>query len=510
MPPADETLPVVRLDRVSKLFGPTHALREVSFQLHPGEVHVLAGENGAGKTTLIRILSGVYRDYSGTARIDGRPVRLRNPADAARAGIATIHQELSLVGTLSVADNLALPAPGSAFAPISHRRRRESAHRALALVDLDVDEDRRVEELPLAQRQLIEIARALAQRARVLILDEPTSALSEPEAELLFERILRLRSQGTGIIYISHRLEEMYRVGDRITVLRDGAVVASQPAAQLDQQQLVHAMVGRELVAPASPKRDARHEALIEVRGLSWADRDGRRPALKEVSCSLGQGEILGLFGLQGSGTSEVLQVLFGALGPVASTPVRLAGREHRIRSPRDSVARGVVLLSNDRRLSVLQQLSVLHNASLSSLQRFSPGGWVRRAREAEAVAHITAELKLSAPSLAAEAGQLSGGNQQKVALARCLLARPRVLLLDEPTRGIDIGAKTDVYALVRKLAGRGVGILLVASELEELIALCDSILVMVEGRVVDELARADFSRRRILQVAMGRRGEGA
>ena len=512
MPPASdlESTPVAQLEAISKHFGSTRALDRVSFDLQRGEVHVLAGENGAGKSTLVRILSGVYADYTGTVRIEGRTVRLRRPTDARQAGIATIHQELSLVSSLSIADNLWLSESASALSLRRRDRLQAAARRVLQWVDLQVDPNRPVDTLPLAQRQLIEIARALAQRAKVLILDEPTSALSEPDAERLFARLSRLRASGVAIVYISHRMEEIYRVADRITVLRDGRVVTTETASRLGQPQLVAAMVGRELaVEPPSVARPGGDRVLV-VRSLTLRSRVVRRPILDDVACSVSQGEIVGLGGLQGSGISELLHALYGALGPIPDAQVELSGRPHRIQSPSHSIARGVVLLGNDRHLTVLGDLSVQQNATLTSLARFCRAGFVVEAAERQAVQAAVSRLRLRAASLQQPARELSGGNQQKVALARCLLARPAVLLLDEPTRGIDVGAKADVYALVRSLAATGVGVLLVASELGELTALCHRILVLAEGRVVGEFSRCGFSRRELLRLAMAQGSEAA
>jgi ribose transport system ATP-binding protein len=454
------TTPVLELEQVTKCFGPTPALRGVSLDVLPGEIHVLAGENGAGKTTLIRILSGAITDHTGSVRLDGRPLRLQSPSDALRAGIATIHQELSLVGSLAVADNLALAGAGS------WRGRRAAAQRALALLDLDLDPDLPVEVLPLAQQQLCEIARALSQKARMLVLDEPTSALGGAEAARLFERLDGLRAQGVGMVYISHRLEEIYRVADRITVLRDGQVVTTRAASDLGPDALVSAMVGRELATVRAGEGCVEEETAFSLDGVHAVRR----------------GEIVGLFGLQGSGTSDLLRGRF---------------------DPRRSIAQGVVLLPGDRHASVFFDLSVLQNATLSSLARYCRGGWVIGAAERRAVEAQVARLRLATPSLDAPASQLSGGNQQKVALARCLLCEPRVLLLDEPTRGIDVGAKADVHALLRDLARRGVAIVLSSTELEELAELCDRVLVLAQGRVVADVSRADFSRERILALAM-------
>jgi ABC-type sugar transport system ATPase subunit len=489
--------PLVALEAVGKSFGPTRALDAVSLELYPGEVHVLAGENGAGKSTLIRILSGAITDYEGMLRVGGRPARFSGPEAARTAGVATIHQELSLIGPMSVADNLLLAEPGGFWVP---RSRREQARRRLAGLGLQIDLDARVESLPISVQQQLEIARALMRDASALVMDEPTSALSDADAERLFERIEELRRQGRGILYISHRMEEIFRLADRISVLRDGRRVLTAAARQLDQGRLVSAMVGRSLEPPAPRSGPKRGEILLSARSLAR-----RGPVtLEEISFDLRSGEILGLAGIAGSGASTLLHALFGSLGPLDAGSVRLAGEPLSPRSPAASIRRGVVLLGSDRALSLIAELPITHNATLSSLRRFSRAGFVERGAERAAASAILGRLRLSTAELGAPVRQLSGGNQQKVALARCLLAEPRLLLLDEPTRGIDVGAKAEVHALIRELAAAGIGVLLVASEMEELLALSDRILVLYRGRIADRLERQEFSRERVLASAMG------
>jgi ABC-type sugar transport system ATPase subunit len=493
--------PLVELRNVSKSFGPTRALDGVSLDLLPGEVHVIAGENGAGKSTLIRILSGAITDYEGEIRIDGALVRLRDPQDAARAKIATIHQELSLVAALSVTDNLLLGQRGALFGRLDSGARRAQARAWLQAVDLDVDPDVSVEELSLSQRQLVEIARALGQRARVLVMDEPTSALSEPEAELLFARIARLCEQGTGVIYITHRMEEIYRLAGRISVLRDGRHIVTASPTELPAADLVASMVGRDVGRrdPGGDERqhERRHEGLLRVRSLKLAL--GAEPLAFDVA----RGEVLGLAGLQGSGNSALLHALSGARPCRLEDGVEIDGKRYAVREPSHAVARGVVLLSADRAESTFGHLSVRHNATLSSLGRFSRGPVVLGDAERREVLRVADQVRLRSAGLDEEALSLSGGNQQKVALMRCLLAQPRLLLLDEPTRGIDVGAKEDVYALIARLRDQGVGILLVASEMDELIRLSDRIVVLFKGAITGRFAERPFDRERILRAAM-------
>ena len=500
------TPPLLELRGVSKSFGPTRALDGIEFTLNTGEIHVLAGENGAGKSTLIRVLSGVITDFEGEMWVAGERVRFRDARAAAACGVATIHQELSLVGSMTVAENLALPRPGSMLRLTSAADEVRAGRKILAGMDLDVDPTALVETLPLATRQLLEIGRALAQDARVLILDEPTSALSEPEADRLLARVERLAEEGRGVVYISHRMEESDRLAHRITVLCDGRVVASRPAKDLPREELVALMMGegsrppREADAHATDTRSAcAIEApgdLLTVRDLHL-DHPGASP-LRGVSFSLAAGEIVGLAGLRGSGTSETLASLFGVFGPAARAAVSLGGAPFVIDSPARSIAQGLVLLANDRKKTVFGDLSITENITLSSLARLAPRGVVDLAAESSVTADMTARLRVAAPGPTALARSLSGGNQQKVALLRCVAAGPRVLLLDEPTRGVDVGAKAEIHRTLRALAAEGRGLLVITSELGELIDLCDRVLVLARGRITETLARPDLTRERL------------
>jgi ribose transport system ATP-binding protein len=502
--------PLIAMRDIGKSFGPTRVLGGVTLELRAGEVHALAGENGAGKSTLIRILSGVYSNYEGSIAIDGRPARFASPRDATRAGIATIHQELSLVGPMSVADNLFLGEGGALLSREPERRRIAEAERWLKELELDVDPKELVERLPLSVRQLVEIARALRARARMIVMDEPTSALNEAEAARLFEHVERLRREKKGIVYISHRMEEIFRIADRVSVLRDGALVGTWRASELGERELVQSMVGRELAAEPPSLPSPSSETVFSGE-LSVGDplRPERR-LVDRARFSLKKGELVGLAGLEGSGASELLLGLFGALPSVAGRRLELDGAPYRVESPARSIAQGVVLLTKDRKTSVVGELGSLQNATLSSLARVTRRGFVDARRERELVSATVRRLELSAPSLDAPARKLSGGNQQKVALARCLLAEPKLLLMDDPTRGVDVGAKADIYALMRDLAERGVSILFASSELAELLSLSHRILVLFRGRVVLELGRDEATRDRIVLAAMGGASEAA
>jgi len=500
--------PLLSLRSARKSFGPVEVLHGVDFDVLPGEVHVLAGENGAGKSTLVNILSGVHTDFSGTLSLRGEPRSFSGPADAAHAGISTIHQELSLVPSLTVADNLFLGRERvDRWGRVDFRSQEAEAARLLGEVGLHVSPRHVVAELPVSMQQMLEIVRALARDAAVLILDEPTSALSEREAETLFARLSVLRTRGCGIVYITHRMDEIYRLADHITVLRDGSRVRTDEARALPPEQLVTSMVGRDLATAGPVGSGPGTEEALQVTGLSVRDtRIDGRALVDDVSFTLHRGEILGLAGLQGSGASQVLHALFGdAAGPASGT-FALGGAAYAPRGPADALRRGVALLTSDRKSKGLApEQSILHSVSLSALAAFSgPGGWIRREAERAAVGAVVERLRLGAPSLDEPVRTLSGGNQQKAYLARCMLTAPRVLLLDEPTRGIDVGAKADLYALLRELAAQGIAILLITSELDELPLLAHRILVMHRGRVAAEFAGKDATKEGILAPAMG------
>ncbi|NJD18283.1 MAG: sugar ABC transporter ATP-binding protein, partial [Gemmatimonadetes bacterium] len=443
-----------------------------------------------------------------TLALRGESRRFSGPADAAHAGIATIHQELSLVPPLSVADNLFLGRERvDRWGRVDFRAQEEDATRLLVEAGLEVSPRHVVAELPVSTQQMLEIVRALARDAAVGILDEPTSALSEREADTLFARLAALRAQGRGIVYITHRMDEIYRLADRITVLRDGSHVGTFAAAALPPHELVARLVGRALTVAGTTPGRAGPEEVLRVTGLSVADaRAARRLLVDDVSFGLRRGEILGLAGLQGSGASQVLHALYGdAAGPLTGT-LTLEGTPFAPRGPGEALRRGLALLTSDRKAQGLApDQSVLHSVRLASLASFSgPGGWIRREAERREVTSVAERLRLKAPDLDAPMRTLSGGNQQKAYLARCMLTAPKVLLLDQPTRGSDIGAKADIYALLREWAAQGIAILLITSELDELLLLSHRILVMHRGRVVSELRQDAATKEGILAAAMG------
>jgi ribose transport system ATP-binding protein len=487
----------LELRKVSVSFGATHALTDVSFELLRGEVHVLAGENGAGKSTLIRVMAGAEPRYSGELLVDGRAVRFVKPLDAVRAGIATIHQELSLVPSLTVTENLSLGTEGSPLSRYDAGKARNVARAALARLELSVDPDARVELLTLGERQLVEIARALSRDARVLVMDEPTSALSEAEAERLFERLDELVRGGTSVVYISHRMPEIERVADRITVLRDGRRVLSAPAAEVSRDALVGAMLGRSVERRgfAGSKTPKKTRLRVAVR-LAPSVPSAR------VTFDVGEGELVGLTGARGSGTSELLRALGGDL-PELLAGTELDGRPYAPVSPRAALAQGVAYLPADRHDSVLPNLGVRDNALLSRPTNRAHDV-VDRASEREQLEPEAKRLRLKAAHLDVEVAALSGGNQQKVALLRALFATPRLLLLDDPARGVDLGARADLYERLHDAAKEGTSVLFASSDLAELMEHADRVLVLFRGELVADVPRAELEADRLLSLSMG------
>jgi len=504
---------LLALRRIGKLFGTNRVLDGVSLDLNEGEVHILAGENGAGKTTLIKILAGIHTDYEGEVEIRGEPARFASPHEANRAGISVIHQELSLIDSMSVMDNIHLgrePALGGLWLD-----RRGQADQALALcrrLDLDFsagDLARPVEQFPLSVKNLVEIAKALAFDARILVMDEPTSALNRTEVDRLFTLIGALKRRGCGIIYITHKMEEIYRVADRITVLRDGRWVGTAPAGECPESRLIQWMIGRDLsphCRPASRAAAGAGNAALEVRGFRVPHPiPGRPPAVSDFSVSLRPGDVVGVAGLQGSGGTELFRGLFGAYGAVCGGSVMIDGKSFRPESPARSIMRGLSYLTADRKGSgLVPAMSVEHNMTLASLCRASPGGVLRPRRERASAARQAAALNIRLASLDQAAGTLSGGNQQKVVLAKWLETQPRILLLEEPTRGVDIGAKSEIYSLMRQWTSAGMAILLISNELPELLLLSDRILALHRGAVTGEFSRGEATPERILAAAMG------
>lgn len=495
--------PVVRMTGISKRFGGVQALRGVDFDLFPGEVHVLLGENGAGKSTLVKILSGVEIPDEGTIEVDGTPVHIDSPARARELGIATIFQEFSLAPHLTVAENLHLPhLPIRALRRVDQKQLWEGARRVLDKLGANVDPDAPIFSLTVAERQLVEIGRALMRDARVLIMDEPTAALSAGEIAQLFETVRRLKRAGVAILYISHRLEEVHQLGDRVTVFRDGRRVGTRPAAGVTVDELVAMMVGREVKRQAGSKRTSPGPVVLEVRGLN------RSGVFRNIDFSVRAGETVGIAGLVGSGAIGLAHSLFGDPPPEAGQ-IFLNGNPFTPASPRVCIRSGIGFIPEDRKHDGLVTIApVAHNLTLPQLARFSRRGVLSLRREAEAAWQLVQRLGVVTAGIGAPAASLSGGNQQKLVVGKWIQPSLGLLIVAEPTRGVDVGAREEIYAVLEELKAQGVAIVVVSSDFQEVIRLSDQILVMRRGEIVGRMAAEEASQERLLALAIG--GEAA
>jgi rhamnose transport system ATP-binding protein len=493
--------PLVDLRGIAKSYGGVHALSDVSFAIQPATVHALVGENGAGKSTLVKILTGVVHPDEGELLIDGEPQRIGDPQTAHRLGFVAMYQEPTVFPDLTVAENVfAGRHPRSGIRAVDWSAMRAQASRILKELGVDFGPDAPVRGLGVADRQLLEIAKALSSSARLLIMDEPTAALSPHEVENLFSTIRRLRDRGVAVVFISHRLEEVGAIADTVTVLRDGRHIATRPAAELPHGEIVRLMVGRSLDA-LFPKEEAE---IGEV--VLRAERLTRRGVFSNVSFELRRGEIVGLAGFVGSGRTEVARSIFG-IDPLDGGRLWIDGRPFRPRSPRAALHRGLAYLPEDRlQQGLVQPMSVSENVSMAVLPELTPSGVLRPRRERALARRFMEQLRIKAISPAQVVRSLSGGNQQKVVLAKWLAAEPRILLLDEPTHGVDVGTKADVHRTISHLAAAGLTILLISSELLEVLGMSDRVLVMREGRLVAELSRAEATEERVIEAAAGLR----
>jgi ABC-type sugar transport system ATPase subunit len=492
-------VPAVRLAGIAKAFAGVPAVRAADLELLAGEIHALVGENGAGKSTLIKVITGAHRPDAGTFELAGAPVAFASPAAGLAAGVAAIYQELTLVPAMSVLDNLVLGHEPHRGGRLDRAVARRRAAAVLARLGSEVDLAAEARALGVAQQQLVEIAKALLRSARVLILDEPTAALSGREAERLFAVLRELRRDGIAILYISHRLEEVTALADRVTIMRDGATIGAWPAGALSREAVIERMVGRPLADEYPPRGGAAiGEVLLAVEHVSGG-------LVRDVSLAVRRGEIVGLAGLVGAGRTELARLVFGADRRTGGT-IRVGGRTVAIRSPRDAIRAGICLLTEDRKgQGLLLGRPAIESFSLPSLSRFARFGWLRRAAERAAFARHVAALGVKVSGAAQPAAQLSGGNQQKLLIARWLEADAEVVIFDEPTRGVDVGARYEIYLLIHALARRGKAILLISSELPELLGVCDRILVMRGGRVAGEVADvAAATQEHLMALAIG------
>ncbi|MBM9595797.1 sugar ABC transporter ATP-binding protein [Roseitranquillus sediminis] len=482
------TAPVLEMRGISKSFGPVQALRDVSLTAHAGEVHALMGENGAGKSTLMKILSGAHApDPGGEVLVGGERMPLGNPKLAKAHGVAVIYQELTLAPNLSVAQNVFLGNEKSSRGIVNRRGMAAATRPILDRLGVSFRPDTKVARLSLGERQLVEIARAMSTNARIIVMDEPTTSLSSRETEKLFAVIAGLKEQGIAIVYISHRMDEIYQLADRCSVLRDGAYVGTLSRDELDASRLVSMMVGRDLSTfykKDHKPTEAERDVVLAVEGLS----DGVE--VFDCSFKVHKGEVLGIAGLVGSGRTELLRLIYGA-DPATAGRVLLDGAEVTPKTPREALDHGIVYLTEDRKaLGLFLDMSISDNVSMAVADRDAKAGGVRNfARAAERARSAIEALSIRAPSASLTVGALSGGNQQKVLLARLLETNPRVLLLDEPTRGVDVGAKSEIYRLIDGLAEQGLAIVMVSSELPEIVGVADRCLVMREGRIAGEVA---------------------
>ena len=491
--------PVLEMVDISKGFPGVQALDGVNLRCVAGEIHAIVGENGAGKSTLMKILAGAYHADSGTIRMDGQEVRFASPHDSQARGIGMVYQELNLVPDLSVAENIYLGRqPVGRFGIVDRGRLRSQARELLEALGTPIDTGTLIRDLSVGQQQMVEIAKVYSQDPRILVLDEPTSALTEHETAILFETLGRLRDEGIAIIFISHRLKEVMEVAARVTVLRDGRFVGSEPIAELTAGGIVNMMVGRDVTELFPKRKVAVGDVVLQITGFA------RSGVFRDVSFEVREGEILGLAGRVGAGRTEVARSIFG-LDPHDAGEIRIDGQRVRIRSPRDAVKAHMGYVPEDRkRDGLVLGLSVRSNTVMSVLSDLARAGWITRRMEMPTVSSMIERFALRPPDPERSVATLSGGNQQKVVIGRWTAATPRVLFLDEPTRGVDVGAKAEIHALMGELAAQGVAIVMISSELPEILSASDRILVIHEGRITAELSRDDATEETIMLAATG------
>ena len=491
---------MIEMKNISKAFNGNHVLKNVQFEIAKGEIHALMGENGAGKSTLMKILTGIYSRDTGEIRVKGNLAEYKNPKEAEQAGIVVIHQELNILPDLSVCENLFLGREKTygktGFLKNSEMRKEAKASLLELGLDIDVNPPERL--LSVGKQQIIEIAKALSTQAEVIIMDEPTAALTDREITTLFEMIQKLKAKGVSFVYISHRMEEIFAICDRITILRDGEYVATEKISETSFEKVVQLMVGREL-GERFPERNAviGDEKLV-VTGLS------RKGHFEDISFTVHTGEVIGLSGLMGAGRTEVVQTLFGYYQPSAGT-IKLDGKNVAIRNPREAIRHGIGYVSEDRKSEgLITEFTIAENMSLPNLGSLSSNGFMRKEKENALVTEMIDRLRIRTSGGTQQVKSLSGGNQQKVVIAKWLGINPQVLILDEPTRGVDVGAKKEIYSIMNALAEQGVAIILVSSELPEIMGLADRVLVLHEGKLKATISKQDMTQERIMHYATG------
>ncbi|WP_199425824.1 xylose ABC transporter ATP-binding protein [Thermaerobacillus caldiproteolyticus] len=498
---------ILEMKGIIKEFPGVRALNNVTFSVRKGEIHALCGENGAGKSTLMKILSGVYPygSYEGKILINGEEVRFRNIKESQDAGIAIIYQELALVEEMTVAENMFLGHEFMRGTLIDWNRLYAEAQKWLKQIGLNIDPETKVGDLTVGKQQLIEIAKALTKNTQIIILDEPTAALTDSDVNILKAILRDLRAKGVTCIYISHKLNEVMELADTVTVLRDGQTVSSDPIEELSEDKIITKMVGRELneLFPYEPRPIA--ETVLEVRNYSVINVDTGKKVIDDVSFVLRKGEILGISGLMGAGRTELFTSLFGGYKGKKQGTVFIDGKETIIRNPADAIKVGMAYVSEDRKkYGLVLGMDIIKNSTLVALRKLTKLNIIDHALEIKSAEEITKRMKLKTPDLEVKVSQLSGGNQQKVVLSKWLLNSPKILILDEPTRGIDVGAKYEIYKIINELARQGVGIILISSELPEVLGMSDRILVMSEGAIVGEFSREDATQEKIMACATG------
>ncbi len=492
--------PLLQLTDITKSFLAVRALKGVSFALNAGEVHALLGENGAGKSTLIKVITGAHAPDGGTIDVDAQRVEHLTPTGAHRLGIACIYQQPALFSELSVAENIALALePPRPFRRVRWKERRERARELLRRVGAEIEPDTEVRRLSMPEQQMVEIAKAIGAGARILIMDEPTASLTQKEVQLLLGTVRDLREHGTGVIYISHRLEEIFEIADRVTVLRDGNSVGTLTVKETDEAALIKLMVGREVSSIYPPPESAPGEVVLSLREVSCGDS-----GVRNITFDVRAGEIFGLSGLVGAGRTELAHILFG-ITPATGGKITIHGQPVSVSSPRDAVERGIAYVPEDRRRhGVILPMSIATNTSMAAHRQLFPRGWLSFSLEHDFAGKYFRDLAIKAPSVETPVGALSGGNQQKVALSRWLAANPKVLILDEPTQGVDVGAKSEIHRIIRQLAKQGLAVIMISSDLPEILGMSDRIGVMRGGTLTTILDGKTATSQSVMAAALG------